>query len=500
MSATSIETPPSTAAAASEGRHVNKWLILVIACMAQFMVVLDITVVNIALPSIQTGLNFSSSNLQWVVNGYTLIFGGFLLLGGRAADLLGRKRLFVAGVILFSAASLLNGLAQSSGMLIVGRGLQGLGGALVSPAALAIITTTFTEPGERTKALGIWSAIAASGSAVGLLMGGVLTDIASWRWVFFVNVPIGLVTILLAVRYILESRLEGVRRSYDLAGAATVTGGLVVIVFAIVKAQSFGWGSGRTLGLFAAGVVLLAAFVAIESRSESPLMRLSIFRVRSLAVGDAALLLVGSAMFGMFYFASLYVQEILGYSPLKAGLAFLPVTAGIMIGAGLAQQLIKRFGVRNVAVVGTTLAALGLLVLTQLPVHGSYAGDLLTGLLPLSIGMGLVFVPLTLMATSGVSADDAGLASGLFNTAQQVGGSLGLAILSTLAASQTSRLLSGHSATRAAATVSGYHVAFFAAALMMFGAAGILVVALRKRHLAEVEEAIESGEATAVVA
>jgi EmrB/QacA subfamily drug resistance transporter len=503
MSATSIETSPTTAGA-SEGRHVNKWLILVIACMAQFMVVLDITVVNIALPSIQTGLKFSSANLQWVVNGYTLIFGGFLLLGGRAADLMGRKRLFVIGVILFSAASLLNGLAQSSGMLIVGRGLQGLGGALVSPAALAIITTTFTETGERTKALGIWSAIAASGSAVGLLMGGVLTDVASWRWVFFVNVPIGVMTVVLAARYILESRVEGARRSYDLGGAATVTGGLVVIVFAIVKAQSYGWGSARTLGLFAAGIVLLAAFVAIESRSESPLMRLSIFRVRSLAVGDAALLLVGSAMFGMFYFASLYVQQILGYSPLKAGLAFLPVTAGIMIGAGAAQQLIKRFGVRNVAAAGTTLAALGLLVLTQLPVHGSYVGNLLTGLLPLSIGMGLVFVPITLMATSGVSGDDAGLASGLFNTAQQVGGSLGLAILSTLAASQTSRLLSGHSATtvatHAAATVSGYHVAFLAAAIMMAAASGLLVVLLRKRHLAEVEQAIESGEATLVAA
>jgi EmrB/QacA subfamily drug resistance transporter len=499
MSAASIETPPTTESA-STGRRFNPWLILVIACMAQFMVVLDITVVNIALPSVQKGLHFSASNLQWVVNGYTLIFGGFLLLGGRAADLLGRKRLFVAGVILFSAASLLNGLAQSSGMLIVGRGLQGLGGALVSPAALAIITTTFTEPGERTKALGIWSAIAASGSAVGLLMGGVLTDVASWRWVFFINVPIGLVTVVLAVRYILESRVEGVRRSYDLAGAATVTGGLVVIVFAIVKAQSFGWGSARTLGLFAAGIVLLVAFVAIESRSRSPLMRLSIFRVRSLAVGDGALLLVGSAMFGMFYFASLYVQEILGYSPLKAGLAFLPVTAGIMIGAGASQQLIKRFGVRNVAAAGTTLAALGLLVLTQLPVHGSYVGNLLTGLVPLSIGMGLVFVPLTLMATSGVSGDDAGLASGLFNTAQQVGGSLGLAILSTLAASQTSHLLSGHSAATAAATVSGYHVAFLAAALMLAGATVLLVVALRRRHLAEVEQAIESGEMTAVAA
>jgi EmrB/QacA subfamily drug resistance transporter len=500
MSDTIETSPPATVEQTSDHRTVNKWLVLVIACLAQFMVVLDITVVNIALPSIQKGLDFSSANLQWVVNGYTLIFGGFLLLGGRAADITGRKRLFVAGVILFSAASLLNGLAQSSGMLIVGRGLQGLGGALVSPAALAIITTTFTDTSERTKALGIWSAIAASGSAVGLLLGGVLTDIASWRWVFFVNVPVGIITVALALRYIAESRVEGLRRSYDLGGAFTVTGGLVVIVFAIVKAQSYGWGSARTLGLFAAGIVLLAAFVAIERRAEAPLMRLSIFRVRSLAVGDAALLLIASGMFGMFYFASLYVQDILGYSPLKAGLAFLPVTAGIMIGAGVAQQLIKRLGVRNVSIIGTTLAALGMLVLTQLPVHGSYVGDLLTGLMPLSIGMGLVFVPITLMGTSGVSADDAGLASGLFNTAQQVGGSLGLAILSTLAATQTSHLLANHSATKVAATVSGYHVAFLAAAAMFAGAAALLVFALRRRHLAEVEQAVEAGETAAVPA
>src|ERR1700742_399085 len=462
-----VERPPAGV--------TSKWLVLVIACMAQFMVLLDASVVNIALPSVQRGLHFSPSNLQWIVNGYTLIFGGFLLLGGRMADILGRRRLFVAGVVLFSAASLLNGLAQSSGMLIVGRGLQGLGGALVSPAALAIITTTFTDTSERTKALGIWSAIAASGSAVGLLLGGVLTDVASWRWVFFINVPIGLVTVALAVRYIVESRVEGVRRSYDLAGAATVTGGLVVIVFAIVKAQSFGWGSGRTIGLFAAGLVLLAAFVAIERRSAAPLMRLSIFKVRSLAVGDAALLLVGSAMFGMFYFASLYVQEVLGYSPLKAGLAFLPVTAGIMIGAGVAQQLIKRVGVRNVSIAGISLASLGMLVLTQLPVHGSYVSDLLPGLLPMSLGMGLTFVPITLMGTSGVSDEDAGLASGLFNTAQQVGGSLGLAILSTLAASQTTSVLHGTSpGAILAARVSRYHVAFLAAAIML-GAGAVIM-------------------------
>ncbi len=484
--ATVVESPPSAS--------VNKWLVLIIACLAQFMVVLDASVVNIALPSVQRGLHFSAANLQWVVNGYTLIFGGFLLLGGRAADLLGRKRLFTAGVLLFSLASLLNGFAQSSGMLIVGRGLQGLGGALVSPAALAIITTTFTDTGERTKALGVWSAIAASGAAVGLLMGGVLTDIASWRWVFFVNVPVGIVTIALALRYVAESRIEVEHRSFDLAGAATVTGGLVVLVYAIVKAQSYGWGSGKTIGLLAASVALLGAFMAIESRSKAPLMRLSIFRIRALAVADVVLLLVASGMFGMFFFASLYVQEILGYSPLKAGLAFLPVTLGIMIGAGIAQQLIKRVGVRNVSIAGISLASIGMLVLTQLPVHGSYLGDLLPGLLPMSLGMGLTFVPITLMGTSGVTDEDAGLASGLFNTAQQVGGSLGLAILSTLAASQTAGVLHGTSpAAVLAARVSGYHVAFLAAAIMLASGVVIMAVALRRSHMREVERAVEAG-------
>ncbi|MGZ4242795.1 MAG: MFS transporter [Solirubrobacteraceae bacterium] len=485
LTAPAVESPP---------RSVNRWLVLVIACMAQFMVVLDATVVNIALPSVQRALHFSPANLQWVVNGYTLIFGGFLLLGGRAADLIGRKRLFVAGVLLFSVASLVNGFAQSSGMLIAGRALQGLGGALVSPAALAIITTTFTDGEERTKALGVWSAIAASGAAVGLLMGGILTDIASWRWVFFVNVPVGVITVLMALRYVAESRVEVERRSFDLLGTVAVTGGLVVLVYAIVKAQSFGWGSPRTIGLGAAAVALLAGFVWIESRSAAPLMRLNIFRIRALAVADSVLLLVASGMFGMFFFASLYVQEILGYSPLRAGLAFLPVTAGIMIGAAVAQQLIKRVGVRNVSMAGIALAAAGMFVLTQVPVHGSYVGNLLVGLLPMSLGMGLTFVPITLLGTSGVREEDAGLASGMFNTSQQVGGSLGLAILSTLAASQTARVLQGTSpAAVLAARVSGYHVAFLAAGIMLAAGAVILAVALRRTHMREVEAAIEAG-------
>jgi EmrB/QacA subfamily drug resistance transporter len=482
-------------AAPPTSRATNRWLILVIACLAQFMVVLDATIVNVALPSIQHGLHFSPSSLQWVVNAYTLIFGGFLLLGGRAGDLIGRKRLFMAGVALFSAASLLNGLAQSSGMLIVGRGLQGLGGALLSPAALSIITTTFTEQGERTKALGVWSAIAAGGGAVGLILGGALTQLASWEWIFIVNVPVGIATLLATLRFVPESRADLEHRTFDLAGAVTVTGGLVVLVYAIVKAQSFGWGSARTVALIAVSLVLLAAFVAIERRSKAPLIRLSVFRVKTLTVANVVLLLVASGMFGMFFFASLYVQEILGYSPLNAGLAFLPVTGGIVVGAGIAQQLIRRIGVRNNALLGITLATVGMVLLAGVPVHGTYAADLLPGLLPMSIGMGLTFVPITLMATGGVADNDAGLASGLFNTAQQVGGSLGLAILSTLAASRTTDLLSGlHgaalSAASTAAKVSGYHVAFIAAAVMLGGGAIIMAAAVRRRD----EESLDLDE------
>jgi EmrB/QacA subfamily drug resistance transporter len=485
----SLDSVPAADSASTASPHAtNRWLILIIACLAQFMVVLDATVVNVALPSIQRGLHFSPSSLQWVVNAYTLIFGGFLLLGGRAGDLIGRKRLFMVGVVLFSGASLLNGLAQSSTMLILGRGLQGLGGAFLSPAALSIITTTFTEQEERTKALGVWSAIAAGGGAVGLIMGGVLTQLASWEWIFIVNVPVGVLTLLATLRFVPESRADLQHRSFDLAGAVTVTSGLVVLVYAIVKAQAFGWGSGRTLGLIAVALALLAVFVVIEQRSVAPLIRLSIFRVRTLTVANVVLLLVASGLFGMFFFASLYVQEILGYSPLHAGLAFLPVTAGIAVGAGIAQQLIRRVGVRNVGVLGIALATVGMVVLAGVPVHGSYAADLLPGLLPMSLGMGLAFVPITLLATGGVAGNDAGLASGLFNTSQQVGGSLGLAILSTLAASKTASVLSGLHGFAAlaagdAARVSGYQVAFAAAAVMLGAGAVMLAVGLRRRHL-----------------
>ena len=475
----------------SDSRTYNRTVILVIACLAQFMVVLDNTIVNVALPSIQRGLSFSAANLQWVVDGYTLIFGGFLMLGGRAADLLGRRRLFIAGVILFSAASLLNGVAQSSTMLIVGRGLQGLGGALVSPAALSIIMTTFEDTSERTRALGIWSAIAAGGAAFGLLLGGVLTDLVSWRWNFFVNVPVGIGAVVMALRYIPESRAELGHRRFDAVGAVTLTAGLLAVVFSIVKAEAWGWGSGKTLGVMGAGFLLLALFVRLESRSSAPLVKLSIFRIRSISTANSVMLLVASALFGFFFFASLYVQDILGYSPLKAGLAFLPASFGIIVGAGIAQTVIKRVGVRNLTVIGIALATVGMAILTQLPVHGRYFSNLFIGLVPLAVGMGLTFVPITLLATSGVENEDAGLASGLFNSAQQIGGSLGLAVFSTLAAEHTSSIIesAGHPlgvSAQFAARLAGYHLAFGAAAIALGAGAMLLVLLLRPRHVESV--------------
>ena len=489
----SVTSPPaasstSTASPAPAKRSFNPWLTLVIVCVAQFMVVLDATIVNVALPSIQKGLHFSRTDLQWVVNGYTLLFGGFLLLGGRAADLIGRRRLFMAGVVLFSFASAVNAFAQSSNVLIAGRALQGLGAALVSPAALSILTTTFTERSERTKALGVWSGIAAGGAAVGLLMGGVLTDLLSWRWVFIVNLPIGIGALVAALRYVPESRGPELRKTFDLAGAFAVTSGLVIAVFGIVKAQQYGWGSARTLGTLAVAAVLLGAFFFIEKRSPAPLVRLSILRVRTLAAANLALLFVMSGMMSMFYFASLYVQQVLGYSPLRAGLAFLPVTLGIGAGAAAAQPLLKRFGPRGVAVGGLSLAALGMALLLRTTVAGNYPGQLLVGLIPLAIGMGLTFVPITLLATANVHGDDAGLASGLYNTAQQVGGALGLAILSTFAASRTSSLLSSNaSGGQHAALLSGFHLAFGIGAGLLALAAVLLMAMLRRRHVATLD-------------
>ena len=465
--------------------ETNRWLVLVLVCIAQFMVILDATIVNVALPSIQHGLHFTASSLQWVVNAYTLIFGGFLLLGGRASDLLGRQRLFVAGVIVFTIASLINGIATSSGMLIGGRALQGLGAALVSPAALSIVTTTFAEGAERTKALGIWSSIAAGGGAVGLVLGGLLTETLSWRWVFFINLPIGIAAALLSLRYIRNTRAENEPDTADVAGAVTVTGGLLVLVYGIVKAQAYGWASGKTLGLGALALVLLGAFVVIELRSKAPLIRLGILRLRSLSASNIAMLFVASGLFAMFYFAGIYLQEIRHYGPLKAGLAFLPFTFGIVIGAVASQQLIKRIGIRAVLFIGLTLGSLGLLYFTQLTTHSTYLADVFPSVAVMSIGMGMTFVPLTLLATTNIDVEDAGLASGLFNTSQQVGGALGLAVLSTLATSRTSHLL-GTGVAQSSAMTSGYRVAFGVGAALLVAAVVVVALFIRREDVTQI--------------
>jgi EmrB/QacA subfamily drug resistance transporter len=457
------------------------------------MVILDATIVNVALPSIQRDLNLSEGSLQWIVNAYTLVFGGFLLLGGRAGDLLGRKRLFLIGLVIFTGASLLDGLANSEGVLIGARSLQGLGAALISPAALSIIATTFKEGSERAKALGVWAAIAIGGSAVGLVLGGVLTQYFSWPWIFFVNVPVGIVTFVLSSRLIPESRDEHVERNYDIAGAITVTGGLMALVYAIVDAQSAGWGSVKTLGFFGVAAVLLVAFVLVELRTKAPLVRLSIFRIRSLLTANVAMFLAMSGMFAMFFFNTLYIQRVLGFGPLKAGIAFLPFSAGIMVSAGIASQFAPRLGVRPVAAAGFILSTAGLVLLTQLPVHGSYLTNVLPSILLSSLGMGAVFMPLTLIATTGLEDADQGLASGLFNTSQQIGGALGLAVLSTLATSKTPSV-----GSPTANLVTGFHWAFGAGAVAMVVALSVMVALLRSHHVAQIEAQAASGEPVAV--
>jgi EmrB/QacA subfamily drug resistance transporter len=464
------------------GTSVNPWIVLVLVCLAQFMVVLDATIVNVALPSIQNDLGLSEANLQWIVNAYTLVFGGFLLLGGRAGDLLGRKRLFLIGLVIFTAASLLNGLAGSSGMLIGFRAVQGLGAALISPAALSIISTTFEEGKERARALGVWAAIAIGGSAFGLVLGGWLTQSFSWRWIFFVNVPVGIAAFLLSLRLVPESRDEELQRSFDIAGAVTATAGVMAFVYAMVSAASSGWGSTKVISFFALSVVLLAAFVVIERRSAGPLVRLSIFRVRSLATANISMFFAASGIFAMFFFNTLYIQRVLGYHPLKAGLAFLPFTGGIMISAGLAANLAPRVGVRLVAAIGLIVSIIGMLLLVRLPVDGSYVSDVLPSIILTSLGMGAVFMPLTLIATTGLDDDDQGLASGLFNTSQQVGGSVGLAVLSTVATSRTNSFVG----TETAALVHGFHYAFAGAAGLLGIALVALIAMLRERDVARI--------------
>nr|WP_280923509.1 MFS transporter [Streptomyces palmae] len=403
---------------------------LVVIASCQLMVVLDITIVNIALPHIQSALRFSTTDLSWVVNAYTLTFGGLLLLGGRAGDILGRRRVFVFGVLLFVLASLLGGLAQSSGQLLAARALQGVGGAIASPTALALITTTFAEGPERNRAFGVFGAVSAGGGAIGLLLGGVLVEWLDWRWIFFVNVPIGLAIALASPRVIKES--ERHPGHFDLAGAIASTLGMAALVYGFIRAAEEGWRDGLTLAAFAAAAVLLAVFVTVERRSPQPITPLRMFADRNRSGAYVIMLSLAAAIFGMFFFLTLFVQEVLDFSPIQAGLAFLPVSVMIAVGAGAASQLLPKFGPKPFMVGGALLAAIGLSWLTRISVDSTYLGSLLVPMMLFALGMGMQFVSLTLMAVSGVAPHEAGAASGLLNTSQRVGGSLGLSILVTV--------------------------------------------------------------------
>jgi len=415
--------------------HHRRWIALTLLCVAQFMVVLDAAIMNVALPTIGRALDFTESNLPWVVNAYVLTFGGFLLLGGRMADLLGRRRVFISGLILFAVASLAGGFASTSGQLIAARAVQGLGAALLSPAALSIVTTTFRDGAERNKALGIWGAVAGSGGAAGVLLGGVLTDGLGWEWVLWVNVPIGLAAAVIAPTLLAESRASSARRHFDIAGAASVTAGLSLLVYALVDANNAGWGSARTIGLLTLSAVLLVGFVVIERRTAAPLVPFRIFRLRTLTGANVVGLLVGASLFSMFFYISLYMQQVLGYSAIKAGLSYLPLAIAIIISAGIASQLVTRIGFKTVLAVGMVLIAAALVWFSQISVDGAFLTDILGPSLLAAVGLGFSFVTTTIAAVSGVDDHEAGLASGLINTSQQVGGALGLAILSAISIS-----------------------------------------------------------------
>ena len=435
----------------------RRWIALILLCVAQFVVVLDASIVNVALPTIGKALHFSESNLPWVVNAYVLTFGGFLLLGGRVSDMLGRRAVFMGGLVLFALASLLGGLSSTSTELIAARAVQGIGAAMLSPAALSIVTTTFADGSERNKALGVWGAVAGSGGAAGVLLGGVLTQGPGWQWVLWVNVPIGLIAAAIAPTLIAESRAQE-RQHFDFAGALSVTAGLSVLVYALVEANTAGWASAQTLALLGASVALLAAFVAIERRSAAPLMPFSIFRVRTVTGANVVGLLTGASLFSMFFFISLYMQQVLGYDAIKAGLSYLPLAVSIILAAGVASQLVTRVGFKPVLATGMALIAAGLLWFSRISPHGTFLSDILGPSLLAAFGLGFAFVPVTIAAVAGVRDRDQGLASGMINTSQQVGGALGLAVLSAISTS-----VIGSSHARATLT-SGFHSAFLAGA------------------------------------
>jgi EmrB/QacA subfamily drug resistance transporter len=472
--------------------RVNPNAVLAVVAVAEFMVILDASIVNVALPAIKRSFGFSEQNLTWVLNSYTLICGGFLLLGGRLADRLGRRRLFMAGIALFSTASLVCGLSQSGGELLVARGFQGLGGAMVSPAALSIILTTFAEGKERNRALAVWGAIAGAGGAVGLLLGGILVQALSWRWVFFVNVPIGATVLALAPRIVPESRSEALANSgYDVEGAVTITAGTTALVFTLIKATSWGWTSGRTIAGFVASAVLIAAFVEIERRHADPLVPLRIFSNRSLSAANATLLLVAAALFGMFFFLTLYLQQVLGFSALKTGVAYLPLSVTLIGVSAAASRLVDRFTPKPVLVAGVLISTGGFVLLTGLPAHRAYGSHVVPAMVILGAGLGLSFVAVTIAGTSGVAPEDSGLASGLLNTTQQVGGSIGLAIMTSVATSRTTSALHSHLALPTALT-HGFTSAFTVAGILCAVGALFAIALLPRRRRESADEQVET--------
>ena len=468
----------------------RKWFALALLLAVQFMVVLDIAIVNVALPSIQIDLGFSQEDLQWVVSAYALLFGGFLLLGGRVADLVGRRRFFLVGIAVFSIASLLSGFAWSEGALIGARALQGLGAAMITPAALSILTTTFAEGKERNTALGAWGAVGAFGAVAGVLLGGILTDALSWEWIFFVNVPVGVLGFVLAPILLTESR-DARAKSFDIPGATLVTSGLVTFVYAITQANGYGWTSIETIGLFSAAVALLVAFLVWEARVAEPLVPFSIFRLRTLVGANVAGLILGTASFSMFLMLTLYMQQVLGYSAMKTGLAYLAVAGTAILWSAVAAQVVTRLGVKPALVIGMTALSAGLLYFTQVSVDGSYLGDLLPGFLLIAVGLGFSFVPISIAGLARVKPAEAGLASGLLNTSQQIGGALGVAVLTAIATATTSDAI-GSGSTVPVALTGGFERAFIAATVVAL--AGILVglFLIRREDLVQTEEGVEA--------
>jgi EmrB/QacA subfamily drug resistance transporter len=469
----------------------RRWLALAVIVAAQFMVVLDVAIVNVALPSIKTDLHFNQENLQWVITAYSILFGGALLLGGRLADLLGRRRLFVVGLVVFTVSSLLDGLAWSEGSLIAFRSLQGLGAALLSPAALSILTTEFEEGRERNVALGIWGAASGSGGAAGVLLGGALTSAFSWSWIFFINVPVGLIVLAVTPWLLRESRAQLDHRYFDTAGAASITGGLMLLVYAMTRATQHGWATTETIGLLAASAALIVGFVVIELRSKAPLLPMGIFRLRTLAASNISGLLLAAAVFSQFFLLTLYMQQVLHYSALKTGVAYVALTLSIIGFSAVSQALATRIGIRRVLPVGLFLSAAGLVLYAQLPVHGHYFWDLFPAFLLSGIGLALAFVPMSIGALTGVQQSEAGIASGLINTSQQIGGAIGVAAATTIATTFTRHYVNVHPGATALsgnALTHGFQVTFYVLAAL--AVVGGVVAALLTESKPQAEEAV----------